>query len=103
MTSDHARLVATASRICTALAAASTEVGGRALRGAASDSADVARTAAWALRAPCTQRAAAGEVAMRAAYDTQRRQVHAMRGLSTLWGMAFLRQLDAAQGRRTPL
>jgi hypothetical protein len=103
MTSDHARLLVTASRVCTAWAAATTEVGSRALRGAASDSADVARTAAWALRAPCTQRAGAGEVAIRAAYDAQRRQLHAMRGLSTLWGMAFLRQIDATRDRRTPL
>jgi hypothetical protein len=92
-----------ASHVYTAWAAASTEVGGRALRGAARDSADVARLAAWALRAPDRQRAGAGEVAIRAAYDTHRRQLHAMRGLSTLWGMAFVHQLDANRVQRTQL
>jgi hypothetical protein len=100
MASDYLRMASTAGQAYASALAATAETGARALRAAARDSAQVAGDAAAALRAPQEDRARAIETAARTAFDSQRRQLHAMRGLATLWGMALLRGMDAARERQ---
>ena len=97
--SDYVRMLNTAGQVYTAWLTATADVGGRALRAGAAESAQVAGAAAHALRAPDTHRIAATEQVLSDAYDAQTRQLHAMRGLSGLWSMSFLRALDAARHR----
>jgi hypothetical protein len=102
MASDYLRMASTAGQAYAAALAATAETGARALRAAAQDSAQVAEDAAAALRAPQEERASAIETAARSAFESQRRQLHMMRGLATLWSMAFLRGMDAARERQHP-
>ena len=97
--SEYTRILATAGQGYTAWLTATAEVGARAMRAGAAEAAQVAETAADALRAPDTEKGAAAEQVLRDAYDAQSRQIHTMRGLASLWSMTFVSHLDAARHR----
>jgi hypothetical protein len=94
MNPDYSRMMATAAQAYAACVVATLEVGGRALRATAAESGDVAALTAAALRAPAAYRATATEEALFRAHDAQRRLLHGIGGLPTLWGMAFLNRFD---------
>ena len=97
MKSERGDMVATIGRAYAACLGAGAEVGTLAVRSAAQESRTVALATARALRAPMTERGPALEHAVRLAYDAQTRHLHALRGASSLLGMAFLHRLDAEQ------
>lgn len=103
MNSDHARMLATVAQGYAAWLAATTEVGGRALRATAAESSSAAALAAAALRAPAVYRATATEDALHSGHAAQRRLLHGIGGLPTLWSMAFLAHFDAACRRQRRL
>ena len=94
---DYASALTTAGHGYAAWWAATAEVGARALRASAADSEGIATSAARALRAPAAYRGAALEDTLQCAFDAQSQYLHGLRGMSALWGMAFLRNFDAAR------
>lgn len=102
MNPEYSRMLAAAGQAYAAWFAATLEVGGRALRAGAAESGSVAALAAAALRAPEASRGSATEDALYQAYDAQRRLLHGIGGLPTLWGMALLSHFDAARRRPPP-
>ncbi len=99
MSRDYSRARVTAGHGYSAWLAATAEVGCRALKASAAESERIARTAARAVRAPQAYRGAALDDVIQCAIDAQSQHLHGLRSLSALWGMAFLRHLDAARRR----
>lgn len=99
MKSDHQKMLATLGEGYIALLAASAEVGGMALKHGLAESKQIARASAQALRAPSTERQGAIENVLVCAYDAQQRQMRAMRGAASLFGMSFLSYFEASRRR----
>lgn len=99
VTGEQARRVETLSQFYVALLSAQAEVGARALRAAAAESAEMAQLGADTLRAPPDRRMEAGERLLRGALDSHLRTLRALRGAGAYWQMSALYRFDASRRR----
>lgn len=99
MSSDYTRLLTTFGQGYAAAVVATMQIGGQAMRASAAEASYAAKTTANALRAPDGSRAAALDDAAARVIEGQRRQLHGLRGLATMWSMTALHQFDSTRSR----
>lgn len=102
MNSEQKKMLITAADGYFAWLAATAEVGGRLLELGVADGEKLAKATATALKTPKTHRQSAMEEFMVCAHDAHMRQLHALRGASTVFGMSFLSHFEARHQRQKP-